>query len=333
VQRPPFNPADLVGQARTRVQRQFAEFERGAADRLGQLLSPSDGALWQRVDQALHRLQSLERAGEIKQAAVRIPRALESEILSDVRETITVHLASDLQAQRDLLGIVMEELNQLLADAGVPDVSWSVRYLTGDAIQRLADARVRIDRPFRGELPPRGAGEYLAVFRRNYSLIPLSLALLGTLLPHFQLGWGLRVIVIVLGAFLLHRIVVQSRHELTERELEKARESIRAEVRRIANDVERAWPGVVNEYLKEQFAQLISQAEASARDSATRRNDELNEEKRRVQRQLQGLEGSERQLAGTAKRRDVFTSSASQFYGELRQLFQGVRQQLRGARA
>jgi hypothetical protein len=150
-------------------------------------------------------------------------------------------------------------------------------------------------------------------FLRSYTeiMIPLSILLLGV------------------GALVVVQSAKRERHEQNAKELEKAKEAIRNEVRRILSDVQRGWSSAVSQYLSDQQQSLLAQIEPLLREHQTRRTSENSEEKMKMQRQSQGLENIERKLTAVAKGRDMLASSLSQLQGEIRQLVLGAVKQQR----
>src|SRR5687767_2604398 len=133
--------------------------------------------------------------------------------------------------------------------------------------------------------------------------------------------WRAPLAVILGVAFVVYayRSITGQRDETRLREVEKARDSIRAEVRRMVTEFERAWTSTLTDSLREQLAVAQRQADDALRAAQGRQASELADEKKRLQRQLQSLDATERQATTVAKSREVHAERIAALQGELRQ--------------
>lgn len=332
VQRAPSNPVELMGELRVIAQRYLTEFERGSKDRLARFHSPNTGALWPDIERHLRGLQRLDRGGPSGESEVHIPADFERTFIAWLRRSLESHLASDISALHEQIALLCADTDRALAQAGFPPVLSAMRPLGGEALPQLLAPRLRIDRPYRGEIPLAGMDEYLAIIRRNYIVVSLGTTLVGMLGLRTVLSSPKTVLLVVpllpVGAWLIHRTVKHSRRELLTKELEKARDTLRVETRRILTEIERAWEAMLSEFVRDALTSHLAQLDVTVRAAAARRLEELGEEKRQVQRQLASLELPDRQLQIANKARTVAATTSAQFFGELRQLFQALRERL-----
>ena len=222
----------------------------------------------------------------------------------------------------DVFGLARTEIDQAVASAGGPPVVISFQFLPEDRLDQLLSLHVVLQRRYAGELPRPGMFEYLMIARRYQILLFMFMSAFGLsfLRTYREFTIPVGVVLMLLGGFNVYNSVRRERHEGRRRELEKARELLRTDARRVLADGQRAWTSLVSQHLSDQVPLVTSQIDATIRDFAARASDEAGAERHRVQRQLQGFETTERRLVASARGRETTSTAIAQFRGELRQL-------------
>lgn len=314
---------EVMSELRLRIQRQFSDFERGATDRIQDLTSPQTGTLARKLEVDLAAITTLEREDHSRTTSLCLPPATEAALLADLRENLTRHFLADLLAMRDLFRIIQQDVETFLEQRDGPPFLTQFQYLPDDRLYRLLDTAIVQQRHYQGEVPRGGFFEYAMSARRYLSLLLMFLSSFGL---SFLRGYRafmipVSILVLAIGAIIVGNNVKKERKESTERELEKAREAIRTDWKRICVDAQRGWLNLIGQHMAEQTQQALYQAEAALREHAARRTGEASDEKQRIQRQLQVLETAEKKLQLAARGRDTVTRAISQIRGELKQLF------------
>jgi hypothetical protein len=186
----------------------------------------------------------------------------------------------------------------------------------------MLQASLGLQRNYQGELVRQGFFEYAMMARRYLMILFMFISAFGLsfLRGYREFMIPVSVLLLSIGSIVVIRSVQRERSETMEKEINKAKESLRAETKRMCSDVQRAWGAMISQHLSDQSQAILGQIEFAIRTHQTQRANESVEEKQRLQRQLQGLENSERKLLMTAKSKDVVVSALSQVSGELRQL-------------
>ena len=115
--RRPGRPARRV---KARIQRHSQEFERGAAERLQDLLRVPAGRLARETEAMLLGLDELPEEVKTTKIETRIPEAFLEKLLRTLRERIARHCAADVVALNDLLRLLAQEIERELAQAQGP---------------------------------------------------------------------------------------------------------------------------------------------------------------------------------------------------------------------
>ena len=316
-------PAEVVGDVRSRLQRHFSDFARGLDDRLQSLLAAPNGTLFQEVEEQLAAMPALTREDRLKTTSTRVSPEFEEELLETVHARALAHGSRDLVAMRDMFRLVQTEVEQLLATHGGPPIVLQLQYLTDDRLRKLLDMQVLLQRRYPGELPRAGFFEYVMIARRYQMVFFMFFSAFGLsfLRTYREFMIPTAILLLSFGAINVINSVRRERTESLEREMEKAREMLRADLRRMFSEVQRGWTATVAQHLSDQVPLVVGQVESALRESAGRRGEAASEDRQRLQRQLQGLETSERRLQSVSKARDLVANAVAQIRGELRQLF------------
>ncbi|MGH9887185.1 MAG: hypothetical protein ACREBE_16785, partial [bacterium] len=105
-----------------------------------------------------------------------------------------------------------------------------------------------------------------------------------------------------------------------EKEEDAARNSLRPEIKRVLTDVQKQWSSTLSQYLQEQLVGVLAEVDTQVRDFALRKGSEGNPEKDRLQRQLQGLDATEKRFQATGKAREAAAAAIPQIRADLRPL-------------
>lgn len=321
------NLAEVAADIRVRIQRTLADFEKSVQEGVAELFLPQIGSLSQKVETRLGEIVDLERTSGEKSIQLRILAKDEADLLRLIGEGIRDRAYADLRSFRDVLELISGDVDRTLASAGAPPVTLRHAQVPDSRINRVLDSAVRFDRAYRGDLPKEGLQEYLQQARKYQGLLlTIASATGATIIPGVRYVTGpLSLILLGVGVYSVRRALPRERAENLAREVEKARDLLRGEAKRIFSEAERGWTSAISDALRDEQATVSLQFEAATREGQSRRNSEMTEERGRVQRAMEGLQHAEGQLSVSGKTRDGVLNAAAQLRGALRQLIAASR--------
>lgn len=324
--------SDVLSDVRTRLQRQLSEFTRGTEERWAALTYPS-GQTWAELESLLASLTALDEQARAKTLSTRVPDKFHDEWTTRLHSILVRSADADVVAMRDLFRVLADDIVQTVARAGGPAIVVNFQFLDRSRFDRVVEQSAASSRPYQGELPRPGMFEYAMIARRYQTLLFMFMSAFGLSFlrtyREFMIPAG--IILLTLGGLSVYNSVKRERYEGRKKELDKAREGLRADARRLLTDVQRAWTSLVSQHLSDQVPFVTGQIEALVRDSTARAAEEAGAERQRIQRQLQGYETVERRLVASARGREVAASAIAQFRGELRQLISSALRTAPGA--
>jgi hypothetical protein len=321
------NLAEVVADIRVRIQRTLADFEKSVQEGVAELFLPQIGSLSQLVEGRLSEIVDLDRTIGEKSIQLRLLPTDEAELLRLIGEGIRNRAYTDLRSFRDVLELISSDVDRTLASAGAPPVTLRHSQVPDSRVNRVLDSAVRFDRSYRGELPKEGLQEYLQQSRKYQGLLLTIVSATGaSFIPGVrQYTAGLSVLLLVVGIISVKRSLPKERAENLAREVEKARDLLRGESKRIFSEAERGWTSAISDALRDEQATVLLQFEAAVREGQSRKNTEMTEERGRVQRAMEGLQHAEGQLSVSGKTRDAVLNAAAQLRGALRLLIAASR--------
>ena len=327
LQQPASNPMELISDTRTRLQRSFSDFERSVQEGLRSLFLPQVGSLTQGTEQFLLKLGPFEEQKGEKTITLRLGDRVDSEFFRLVREACRDYCLRDLARLEALFEKSATEGNAALAAAGAPQVVISHATIPEARLARMLDSALRIDRPYRGELPNHGIQEYLQQVKKYLNIWSGVVGLAGITITKFlptKLVLGITGGLIALGLATLPQRIKRERDENVGRETERARDLMRGEARRIFGEVEREWLAAIGEVLRDEQTHYLSLFENAVREGQAQRTSEVTEDRRRLQRQVGAMDTSDRMLAAAKRTRDAAETSVMQLRNTLRQQLTAV---------
>ena len=319
----PGSSLELVGELRQRIQRHFLDFERGVNDRLRGVFAPQVGTLSQEVEDHLTQIDELKKDKTGHKTVLAISEDDHTRFMQDIRAAVAKELSRDLTAMRDLFKLLCEELNVFLESKQLPQFISQLQFLTDDRVERILNTTFVIQRKYSGEMKSGGFFEHAMASRRYLTLLFMALSSFG-LLSLFRSSPAVMLpvtfLILAIGSLIAFNSAKRERKEAIEKELEKAKELLRSEYKRIFLEIQRAWSELISQHLAEQQQQMIYRVESGIRDSQSRQISDSADEKQRIQRKLQSLETTEKRLLLAAKGRETVGKAISQVRGELKQL-------------
>jgi hypothetical protein len=318
---------DLLADLKTRTQRLAAEFERGASDRLQDLLGQPAGLLVRETEQALGGLQELQLEKKSKTMGARVPAAFEEKINKLIRERVGRHCAGDLVALNDLFRLIGQEFERTLAQAQGPPIVVQFRYLTDERVRRMLDMYGIFQSPYKGEMPNPGFGEYFASVRKYSMVLVMGASMFGMsamLRQYREITVPITVLLVAFGTYSVATATRQQRVENLETQLEAARVGMRTEIRRIITDLQKQWTVMLKEFLNDQISGAVAEVDAALKESQGKKaGSDANPERDRVARQLATIDAAEKRIAASGKARDAFVQAVAQIRGDLKGLMAG----------
>ena len=302
---PPSPTVDLLADLKNRTQRLAAEFERGAADRLQDLLGQPAGLLVRETEQALGGLQELQLEKKTKTMGARVPAAFEEKINKLIRERVGRHCAGDLVALNDLFRLIGQEFERTLAQAQGPPIVVQFRYLTDERVRRMLDMYGIFQSPYKGEMPNPGFGEYFASVRKYSMVLVMGASMFGMsamLRQYREITVPITVLLVAFGTYSVAMNTRQQRVENLETQLEAARVAMRTEIRRIITDLQKQWAAMLKEFLNDQISGAVAEVDAALKESQGKKGGgDANPERDRLARQLPAIEAAEKRIAASAQ--------------------------------
>ena len=321
------NLAEVVADIRVRIQRTFGDFEKSVTDGVAELFLPKTGSLAQAVEARLREIVDLKRETGEKSIQLFLLPADEEDLLRIIDEGLRNRAYSDLRSFRDVLELISNDVDRTLASVGAPPVTLRHAQVPDSRVNARIDSAIRFDRSYRGELPKEGLQEYVQQSKKYQGLLlTIASATGATMFPKVRVITApLSVLLLIVGVVSVKRSLPKERAESLAREVEKARDLLRAESRRIFSEAGGGLTSAIKAALNEEEATVLLQFEAALREGQARRNTEMAEERGRVQRAMEGLQHAEGQLAVSGRTRDSVLNAAAQLRGALRQLIAASR--------
>jgi hypothetical protein len=329
-------PAELLSAVKSRLQRMFSEFERGASDRLQELLGYPAGSLTREIEGRLNAFAELEHEERSGKLATRVPAAFEQEQVKFIRERVGRHLMADVVAINDLFRLLGQEIERMLAEAEGPPLVLHFDYLTEERVRKLLLGYASFQSAYRGEMARPGFEEYFASVRKYAMLLVMGASMFGLssyVRLYREYTIPLTVLLVLFGTASVVTSTRTERAENMERELEMARTAMRPELKRILSDIQKQWTTTLAQYLAEQAPAVLELVDGAFKAHQVRRESAVVPERDRLQRQIQAMDALDKRLPQTTKARDVVSTSLAQVRGDLRQALTAAPAPVAGAAA
>jgi hypothetical protein len=263
----------------------------------------SESGVQARMTAEVARIGDADLAREVSRKEVGL--ALRREFMADLQHAMRELVEQDLgsmAAQADAVLVEIEVLveRSLREEFGGSPAAPMPRWQTGELLDRVADA-MQFNPRYRGALPRRGFLQRLAEGRKSVFAVLMFVSLFGSFLgfnwrTHPVLGW-LFMAGFIAAVGWTFRSWKDDERERIEEELEKAREQLATEARRLLGDVYRELQSALGEALEALRRSAIGSVEDAARAAAARAAREAQAQRDAAQSALREIELAEGALA------------------------------------
>jgi hypothetical protein len=317
------SPSDVLNNIKGLLNQQFSMVEKGINDNYENHLRPITGDYSKLIEEDLIGLTRLESSKKTKTMALSIPSDFETKHYDSIYNFFLQEGHEHMILLRDAFKSAEKEVDKLLEKNGITGVSLNLKFLTDSQLRIILDSAVRAERPYDGVMPKKGAYEYFVAMRKYQIIAVMLMSTLGMSFLKNMRIFMLPLTVVLLGAggFSVYKTVQKESEEKENDEIEKAKDSLRSESKRIASEVARQWLRVINDHLKMQLSQTVISLESYIKNYATKKQVDDEDEKKKVQRQVQSIDNNERKMANINRLRDTFYRNLQKNKMDSRQAF------------
>jgi hypothetical protein len=267
-----------------------------------------EGALNVALGEQLRRLEhaDLEREPGARSVKLTLASVAQGQLVATLRRCLKEEIARDITAMAEALQSLQQRLEPMLEAAAGQPARLSLRAPDGAVLWSEISDMVAVDVRYRGEMPRRGFFQRLGEGRKAVFAGLMVLSLAGSFAGFSPRGAGLLgvafLVVFVAVVVLTYRTWQQEDAERLDKELERVREQLLAECRRVTTDVQRekfARLGAHAEQLKRQVQLQIDELQ---RERQFRDQQQLAEQRERARRRREQIDRQLREAQQLASR-------------------------------
>ena len=327
--------AEVIGSIKGIIQPQLTSFERDCDDKIQALLMPPVGAIWSDIENWI--TSSIPRLDEEKGAestTFRVSDASISSLTDILRSSLREYLDSALNTFQQLSASVDGAVTERLDGYQLPSSPESLGSVPPRRIDRLLNTTVTFQRPYESETPTQGYWEFTLGTRKFLLLFLMFSGFFGlrsVLMKKPELMIPISAVLIAAGALTTIQKLRRRRAELRRRELRRAHEALKQEIRRMCSDFQMKWLSLIKQHLADELLRVAAAYERRFRDQLQDLTQHSEEEKKVLQRDLQQWQNIEKSLLGVSKTKDTLANVARQAERELRQQISTITNALRTA--
>jgi hypothetical protein len=317
---------ELLNEIKSKWQNYIYSYEKGFNQRMDDFLRLQTGKLFKETIENIDSLDKLVEIKSHKYLYLTIPKVFENDLLKSLRQKFHQQMLSDLISLKDHLFWVQTQLENIAVQNNFTLSSINFRFLTDASIHKTLDNAIRFDKPFKSERLSKGFMEYMMAARKYQIVLAMFLSTFGLSFIRNLKQYMIPATVLLVG-FGIYSVKVdveKEREEAEKKELDKARESIINECKRIFMEARKDWSDIISNFLREQFQLYISQAELLIKEHFSRSGEQAIDEKKKIQKQLQSNDIMEKKLIQVEKNRDAILKENFKLQMEIKQSFMAI---------
>ena len=291
---------------RQTINDEFNALGKNLQDRNRRALLPTS-MLMEEVDQFLTTLSVSDLDQKDSHKHIRL------KVHDDFLHSMRKQLASLLKSQvRDDLGLVQKEIQTI--EKNLNDTTQRLASHPLNLHSPMPDERelwsqlkemLTVDIRYQGELPKRGFFQRLGEGRRVVFTLLMTLGLIGSF-AGFNVRSsrasgliGVIFLLIFIGVFIYTFINWRKQDEITlEKEVEKLRQGVASEIKRLLNEIQRVKLDKLNDQLGNIKKTMLQSLDDLGRQTQTQQAEESQKQKQQTEQRLQMIERSRQELQG-----------------------------------
>lgn len=289
---------DWLSQLKSSLQNQFNLFEKGVNNRLDQAFRGQSASYLQMIEASIQQLDTLEEEELAKTTIIKIPPKFENQFLTELNNYLLNFGIEDLRTLKDTLELTGRELESFFNARNIPYHPPTIRYATTERLEEVIKQLLALERPFKGEKPRKGMYEYFMAVRKYQMILMMLFSTFGLSFVQRIRTFMIPVTVLLIGygIFNVVKTVQRERVEEKDKQLDRSKDSLRQEAKRIASEFARSWSRFMAEFLKDQNDTLLAQLEFQVKSIQQKGQQEDEELRNKLQRIQMGLESQERRM-------------------------------------
>ena len=281
--------------ARLQIQEDLAALQKSTTESSRRSLLP-DGAVTSALQQQLESLRPEDVVKEAGTKSVKLSLSpdFKTHLQRALRKAMKDELALDLVTLRDGATALRQEIEKQLETGGLGPVSLAVPAPSESDIWPRLSEIVSVELRYRGEMSKRGFLQRLGEGRRMVFAVMMILSLMGSMI-----GFSWRGIGIIGIAFLLlfiGTVIYTSRAwkredaEKLESELDRIRDQLESECKRLVGEVQRVKQARIADHLDQMKRALLLRIDDLQRERQQREQEQHGEARERARARMRKLE-------------------------------------------
>jgi hypothetical protein len=292
--------SDILSQVKHLVQNDFGEFEKEIKESADEKFRNKIGSLWLKSQELINKLQSLKAEKKTKKQILFVSNEFQEELVDFIYKELYNYCSGDIKKMNAMLDSLKEKTKGLLKEE-TPDVEqFFFKQLYDTHFKKTLESIVHIERPYKSEVKRLGGYEIFMAIRRYQMIFFMMFSTFGLTAIFQKTRWimlSASLILLSIGIFSVLKSSKKEKIETELKELEKAKESLLHEIRRMFSEIQREWSTIITNHLREQMQSYILHLEKLIKDTQSKKTTELNQTKQILTKQLTGIDVKEKMLS------------------------------------
>lgn len=233
-----------------------------------------------------------------------INSSFEQDIRTDAYNRVLKKCRIDVKIFADTLHELEKEIEKQLDSQGVVFQRTNMKYLTQNEIDYFLNQCFGRDIEYSGTAPNKGLYEYFSAARKFQMVFFMMASVFGVsgLIRKYQyVSIPLSIVLLGYGIINVSKSVSKEREENTEKETKNAKDVIERWLKDVGSDLSRIWTKTLIDSFKLQLNTLNSETEMVLKSTLLQKTAELEDERKKQQKNLQTTELNERKLDGAQR--------------------------------
>lgn len=290
--------AELEKKIKTKLQNQIRLFQKSIIDKIKESINPENSLYAHQTAKLIGELPDLVEVKGVKRNYFGIDQHYEQNFYLAIQSHLIEESIQDSKSIADTLCMVKKELDDTLNEAEATAPNLRTDYITPQKIEEIFQGMFIKSREFEADQTKKGVYEYFMAIRKYQMLAMMFFSAFGlsffTKYKVYLIPFSLCLL--GFGGYHVVRTVKNERIEEGSRQLKKARNHLKSEVKHLGNDYARKWQNYVTDYLKRMEIDWLEELNESMSKWKSNQLSLEADKKNKIQRTQSGLEFKEKRI-------------------------------------
>lgn len=299
-----FSVSSVSSQFANMITNRISQIEKKIADDMEAFSRPVTGDFANIIEQFVETIVVLDEKKKTKKTSLTIPQKNLDDYFERIKQATSTKFEGYITLLNDEFAQLENDYGRQLRINGIPELTHDYSGIELQHFKQIQKSALRLEKEYEGRRPSKGVMEYVSALRKYLSILPFVAALIPVFGKEYSEFWNdhkrwtafISVVLVMIGLVDLVYNVNREAKESKEKELQRAKDLLKTESKRILGEITRSAIKTFSDFLKSQNQILQNNINRQLTDFFLEKQRKDNDRKNRLTLQLNNITEEEMKI-------------------------------------